>query len=78
MSKQKTAVSEEQRQAQAVFERRVRRRFQYNTLISIVLAVVVTFLSAQNYELGTALLRGVGIGLLVWLYFYISYRRLMR
>lgn len=79
MSKQETAVSgDDQQQARAAFERRVRKRFLQNTIVSVVLAIVVTYLSSQNYELGTAVLRGGGIGLLVWLYFYISYRRLMR
>lgn len=73
MSKQ-----DEETQARAAFEQRVVKRFRQNTIISIVLAVLVTVLSMQNYELPTAVLRGLGIGLLVWIYFYISYRRLMR
>lgn len=74
----KSPSSQEQQEAQQAFEERVRRRFRYNTVISVVLAIVVTVLSAQNFDLGTAVLRGGGIGLVVWLYFYLSYRRLMR
>lgn len=60
------------------FEQKVRYRFYMNTAVSIILAVVVTLLSLGNHPPFTAVLRGGGIGLLVFLYFYLSYRRLLR
>jgi len=81
MSKQKSIPARPlapEKEMSEAFVRKATTRFRINTSISIALAVVVTMLSAETHGLGMAVLRGGAIGLAVWLYFFISYRRLMR